>query len=104
MDAATRAGTVLALSHWPQSSTPSVLARDLSAQIVFAFLHGARGEDISPAGARGRVRRSDTELKAAMAAYARADAVTNDHFDEDGLVSLFSMCEPEKVLRGRANR
>ena len=95
VDGATRAGSVLTLSHWPQSPTPAVLARDLSAQIVFAFLHtiGAEG-----ATHPGRRRRSSAELAPAIAAYRRAEAVTNDHFDEDGLVSVLAMSDPEVAL------
>lgn len=101
VDGAARPETVLALSHWPQSPTPAVLARDLSAQIVFAYLHASRGGDVlAVAGrSRGGRRRSDLELKAALAAGGRAEAVTNDHFDEDGLVSIFAMAEPELALR-----
>jgi hypothetical protein len=99
VDGAARPGSVLTLSHWPQSPTPPVLARDLSAQIVFAFVHAARGDDITLREARGRDRRrSGIELKAAIAACGRAEAVTNDHFDEDGLVSVFAMCDPEAAL------
>ncbi len=34
VDGAARPGSVLTLSHWPQSPTPSTLARDLSTEIV----------------------------------------------------------------------
>jgi len=93
VDGATRPGSVLTLSHWPQSPTPESLTRDLSAQIVFAFLHAARGDAVPD----GR-RRSRQEVEAAVAASRRAEAVTNDHFDEDGLVSVFAMADPEAAL------
>ena len=83
---------MLTLSHWPQSPTPAVLAHDLSAQIVFAFLHLARGERRY---GRGRSRQ---QALAAVAASRRAEAVTNDHFDEDGLVSVFALSRPEVAL------
>jgi len=92
VDGATRPGTVLTLSHWPQSPTPVALARDLSAQIVFAFLHAARGDP-------GWADESSAELRSAIDAADRAEAVTNDHFDEDGFVSVFAMTDPEAALR-----
>ena len=52
VDGAARSGSVLTLSHWPQSPTPVGLARDLSAEIVFAFLRASRGGGVAllPAG------------------------------------------------------
>ena len=93
VDGATRAGSVLTLSHWPQSPTPAALARDLSAGIVFAFLHASQGRLPRRSG------RSSVAVRAAIVAAGRAEAVTNDHFDEDGLVSVFAMTEPEIALR-----
>ncbi len=90
VDGAARPGSVLVLSHWPQSPTPAVLARDLSAQTVFAFLRAQGRKD-------GRA--FSAELSATLAAADRAEAVTNDHFDEDGLVSVLAMVEPEFALR-----
>jgi len=62
--------TVLNLSHWPGSFCPEELKADLSAEIVFNFLE------------------SD---------YPRpdAEAISNEHFDEDGLVGLFALLNPE---------
>ena len=94
VDGTTRPGSVLTLSHWPQSPTPGILARDLSAQIVFAFLHAAAG-----GSGRRATGRSGTEIRRAIEAGARAEAVTNDHFDEDGLVSVFAMTDPDTALR-----
>ena len=98
VDGATRAGTVLALSHWPQSPTPPVLARDLSAQIVFAFLHASRGE-VAPGGAQAKVASSMSQIRSAIEAAGRAEAVTSDHFDVDGVVSVFAMTESDFALR-----
>ena len=66
VDGAAAPGTVLTLSHWPKSGTPADLKRDTSAQIVFAYLD-------------------------APDRYARADLVSNNHFDEDGLVGIFTL-------------
>src|ERR1019366_1612838 len=66
VDGAATTGPVLTLSHWPKSGTPAALRRDTSAEIVFAYLD-------SP------------DL------YAQADAVSNNHFDEDGLVGIFAL-------------
>jgi hypothetical protein len=64
--------TILTLSHWPKSPTPQELKDDLSTQIVFHYL-------------------DRPDLKVA------AEAVSNNHFDEDGLVSLYVMVNPEKA-------
>ncbi len=61
---------MLTLSHWPRTATPRGLARDLSAEIAFAALDR---------GARWRGAR----------------AVSNDHFDTDGLAGLFALADPE---------
>ena len=63
--------TVLALSHWPDSGTPAKYRADLSAQIVFNYLD------------------DDGENSTSY------DVVSNNHFDEDGLVSLFSILYPK---------
>jgi Family of unknown function (DUF6687) len=61
--------TRLILSHWPHSGTPWDLKADLSAQIVFRYLD-----------------RPDLNVQ--------VDAVSNNHFDEDGLIGLFSILNP----------
>jgi len=70
VDGASRPGTVLQLSHWPASTTPEALRRDLSAEIAFAYL----------------------EHEAAWG-HGTATA-TIDHLDEDGLVSLAVLTDP----------
>ena len=70
VDGSANASTVLTLSHWPHAPCPTDLVRDLSAGSALAYLdheslHGA------------------------------AELVTNNHFDQDGLVSAFALCEPE---------
>lgn len=76
VDGAPVAGTVLTLSHWPKSPTPEPLWADLSAQIALAWL-----------------RRPGP--------WAGAPIVSNDHVDQDGLVSLYAMLEPESAWERR---
>jgi hypothetical protein len=68
--------TVLTLSHWPKSGTPAALSADTSTAIVFKYLD-------SPAF------------------HTAADAVSNNHFDEDGLVGIFVLLEPALAKRHR---
>jgi hypothetical protein len=61
-------GAVLSLSHWPDSGTPEELAADTSAEIAVRYLEaGARGPAVA--------------------------ALTNNHFDEDGLLALWLLLE-----------
>lgn len=78
VDGAPRADTLLTLSHWPHSGTPAALRDDLSAQIAFHYLD--RPEHHVP-----------------------ADAVSNNHFDQDGLASVYTLVDPEaaRVRRER---
>src|SRR4030095_3939955 len=69
VDGAAAANTVLTLSHWPQSGTPAVLRADTSAEIVFHYL--------------------DTP-----SVHVDVDPVTNNHFDEDGLIGIFTLLDP----------
>ncbi|MEE9218925.1 MAG: DUF6687 family protein [Acidobacteriota bacterium] len=64
--------TVLSLSHWPKSGTPAALKADLSAEIVFNYLDQP-------------------------SSYAAAEAVSNNHFDEDGLIGVYTLLEPERA-------
>jgi hypothetical protein len=61
--------TRLTLSHWPHSGTPWELKADLSAQIVFKYLDAPH-------------------------ASIPAEAVSNNHFDEDGLIGVFALLNP----------
>lgn len=72
-DGSTRKSTVLTLSHWPESGTPSALMADLSAEIVLRYLQ-------SPAD------------------HVDVDAVSNDHFDLDGFMSVWAMVHPDMAL------
>jgi hypothetical protein len=76
VDGAANESTVLTLSHWPGAPTPPELARDVSAEIAFAYL--------------------DDPCE-----HAPADVVTNNHFDVDGLVSIFALTRPEEALQHR---
>jgi hypothetical protein len=67
---------VLSLSHWPKSGTPWPLKADTSVGIVFNYLD-------SPVWHRD------------------VPVVTNDHFDEDGLIGLFCMIEPAFAQNNR---
>ncbi len=84
VDGAARPGSVLTLSHWPQSPTPLSLARDLSAEIVI---------DLLQAPARG-----GKDVRSARKAWDAAEAVTNDHFDTDGVMSVFAAAQPAEAL------
>ena len=67
---------MLCLTHWPGIASPPAFQADLSAQMAFAYL----------------------------AAYDRHDpatAVSNNHFDQDGLVSLYALTYPQAALSRR---
>jgi len=76
VDGSATEGTVLTLSHWPQSPVPPGLEADLSAEMAFTYL-----------------RRCDLHEPAAV--------VSNNHFDQDGLVSVFALVEPDAALTRR---
>jgi hypothetical protein len=76
VDGSPTPSTVLTLSHWPGSPTPADLLDDLSAQIAFRAL-------------------DETER------FDRAEAVSNNHFDQDGLVSAFALVRPDEARRRR---
>jgi hypothetical protein len=77
VDGSRAPGTVLTLSHWPHSGTPAELAADTSAEIAFRYLD-----------------RPDLHV--------RAEAVSNNHFDEDGLTSVYVLADPHGALARRA--
>lgn len=77
VDGAPNDSTVLVLSHWPGIPQPPGLTGDLSAQMVFAYL------DDPPQ-------------------HEPVEVVTNNHFDQDGLVGVHALVEPEASLRHRA--
>jgi hypothetical protein len=76
VDGSGNENTRLTLSHWPGNDTPSQFKADLSAEIVFNFLD------------RGEIP-------------ADVNAVSNNHFDEDGLVSMYSLINPDDAQEMR---
>lgn len=76
VDGSATPDTVLTLSHWPGSATPEAYRADLSASMAFKALHALRA---------GRL-----ELP--------AEIITNNHYDEDGLVSVFALVHQDEAL------
>ena len=76
VDGSANAHTVLTLSHWPASGTPAALSGDTSTAIVFNYLE-------------------------APAFHVEAAAVSNNHFDEDGLLGIFALLTPDEALKRR---
>jgi hypothetical protein len=76
VDGAPLPSTTLTLSHWPNNSSPPAVRRDTSTATVFAWL-------------------------AAGTPAAGARFVTNNHFDEDGLFSVFALCDPQLAAEHR---
>lgn len=76
VDGSPNADTVLTLSHWPGMPTPVELRDDLSAQIVFHAL------DEPPR-------------------FDGVQAVTNNHFDQDGLTGIFTLTHPGIAVEQR---
>ena len=80
VDGASHKDTVLTLSHWPRSDTPAEFLADTSTEIVLNFL--------STRGAKSK--------------YApKARAVSNNHFDVDGLCAVWAMLNAKEALRQR---
>jgi hypothetical protein len=76
VDGAPGAGTVLTLSHWPKSGTPAQLKRDTSAEIAFAYLDS-------------------------LSFHVTAEIVSNNHFDEDGLIGMYALVDTVNAQRYR---
>lgn len=70
-------GTLLCLSHWPGIASPARFAADLSAEMAFSYLE-------------------------AFDHHPGAEAVSNNHFDQDGLVGVFALASPADALARRA--
>lgn len=77
VDGSPQQATVLTLSHWPHSGTPLEFADDLSAQIAFRWLDASNRYQVA------------------------AHVVSNNHFDEDGLVSVYVLVDPDQALARR---
>ena len=69
VDGAGNSHTVLTLSHWPKSGSPAALKADTSTAIVFNYLDAPQY-------------------------HVDVEAVSNNHFDEDGLVGIFALLQP----------
>ena len=76
VDGSPNAATVLTLTHWPGIAQPDGLAADLSAEMAFNYI-------------------------AAPPPHAAAEVVTNNHFDQDGLASVYTLTEPEAAQANR---
>ena len=76
VDGSPNDGTVLTLTHWPGFPQPDGFHFDLSAEMAFHFLDAP----IDPPAAH---------------------VVTNNHFDQDGLVGLHALLEPEQSQHHR---
>lgn len=80
VDGAAQADTVLTLSHWPGSRTPAEFRADTSTEIVLNFL----------------------AMPGADKQYTpKVRAVSNNHFDEDGLCAVWAMLHPARALQLR---
>jgi hypothetical protein len=73
VDGAPADGTTLCLTHWPGIAIPPGLEADLSAEMAFRYL---RSYD----------------------RHAPATAVSNNHFDQDGLVGMYALAFPEAAV------
>ncbi len=76
VDGSPNEGTVLTLTHWPGYAQPAGFHFDLSAEMAFHYLD----EPID---------------------HPPADIVTNNHFDQDGLVGLHALIDPDLSLSHR---
>jgi Family of unknown function (DUF6687) len=78
LDGSPAPGTLLTVTHWPGYPPPAGIEDDLSAQMAFRLL--AR-PDLVP---------------------GEAEAVSNNHFDQDGLVSIYALVAPDDAVGRRA--
>lgn len=76
VDGKAQRASELTLSHWPWNSTPPELLRDTSTDIVFAYLD-------------------------APEYHRNLSLVSNSHFDEDGLLSMYGLVDPANAMRHR---
>jgi len=77
VDGSPAPGTVLTVTHWPGYPPPAGIEDDLSAQMAFRLLERP---DLVP---------------------DEAEAVSNNHFDQDGLVSIYALVVPDDAVRRR---
>lgn len=79
VDGAAQEDTVLTLSHWPGSDSPSAFRADTSTEMVLNYL----------------------DTPGAQEPYASVRAVSNNHFDEDGLCAVWAMLHPDVAGKRR---
>jgi hypothetical protein len=80
VDGAAQEDTVLTLSHWPGSGSPAEFRADTSTEMVLNYL----------------------DAPGAKKQYAPGvQTVSNNHFDEDGLCSVWAMLHPKLALKRR---
>jgi hypothetical protein len=77
VDGSPAEGTVLCLSHWPGIGSPAEFWADLSAEMAFAYVAASGGH------------------------HGAATVVSNNHFDQDGLVGVFALSSPEEAAARR---
>lgn len=77
VDGSPAPGTVLTVTHWPGYPPPAGIEDDLSAQMAFRLLDRP---DLVPPG---------------------TEAVSNNHFDQDGLVSIHALVAPDEAAPRR---
>ena len=78
VDGAAQEDTVLTLSHWPGSGSPAEFRADTSTEMALNYLNS----------------------KGAKKQYApKVRAVSNNHFDEDGLCAVWAMLNPKLLER-----
>jgi hypothetical protein len=76
VDGSPNESTVLLLTHWPGYAQPERTGADLSAQMAYRFVRDGRQPG--------------------------ADVVTNDHFDQDGLVAMLPFVDPTAAFEHEA--
>ncbi len=80
VDGAAQEDTVLTLSHWPGAGSPATFRADTSTEIVLNYLETpGSGKKYAP-----KIR-----------------AVSNNHFDEDGLCAVWAMVHPKSARKKR---
>jgi hypothetical protein len=77
VDGSPAPGTVLTVTHWPGYPPPAGIEDDLSAQMAFRLLEQP---DLLP---------------------GEVEAVSNNHFDQDGLVSIYALAFPDDAVPRR---
>ena len=81
VDGAAQEDTVLTLSHWPGSGSPAEFRADTSTEMVLNYL-----------AAPGAREQHAPEVR----------VVSNNHFDADGLCSVWAMLNPKLALKLRS--